>query len=104
MKCFITHLFDKITCFFRDDFCSNTRNHYPYKLIGERISTDHLNTIVLYRILGKKGIFEIKLDELLRDPKFLEKFHPMDAVKFGVITLSDVLFKPDNKTERKNKC
>ena len=68
------------------------RNQYYCKLIGEKLNPqEKSNTIILYRLLGKRDIFEISIRELLDNRDLLEKFHPTEAVKLGAIAMGDML-------------
>ena len=67
-------------------------NRYPCKLVGEKLTDDAKTTHIIYRIVGKKGIHEISIPDLLDDEKLLARFHPTEAVKFGAIAVGDVLF------------
>jgi hypothetical protein len=81
---------------------SSKRNSYRCKLVGEKPSPEENNTIIIYRILGKRDIFEISIRKLLENPELLSQFHPTEAVKFGAISMGDVLFDLD-ETKRKDK-
>lgn len=71
------------------------KNYYPCTLVGERPSKEG-NTVILYRILGKRDIFEISIKELLEDSKLVSSFHPTAAVKFGAIAMGDILLMEDH--------
>lgn len=78
-------------------------NYYPCKLVGNKSHTkEPYKTIILYTIKGKREVFEVPIIKLLEDAKFLEKFHPTTAVKFGAIAMGDALFgKDQNSTKQK---
>lgn len=72
------------------------RNVYHCKLVGEKQNNkDKYNTIILYRFIGKRDIFEIAIKDLLENRELLEKFHPTEAIKFGAIAMGDTLFRED---------
>ena len=69
--------------------------------MGERPTKEKRNTVIIYRILGKRDIFEISIEKLLANPQLLSMFHPTEAVKFGAIAMGDILLKENE--EKRNK-
>ena len=80
-------------------FFSKIPSYYRYILVGEKKSEDGFNTVILYQIVGEEGSFEITIDDLLGDPSVIEKFHPADAVKLGVIA-GDFFFQLEQSTSK----
>lgn len=79
--------------FYLIHYCSSSEaNYYICKLVGEKNISDSPNTVILYRMLGKRDLFEISVNDLLDNKELLEKFHPTEAVKFGAIAMGDILF------------
>lgn len=81
-------------------FYYSQRNFYRCKLVGEKPSRDENDTIIIYRILGKRDIFEIPIQELLLTPDLLSQFHPTEAIKFGAISMGDVLLRIHDSKRR----
>lgn len=80
-------------------------NYYPCKLIGEKPNNaEQSNTVIIYRHIGKREIFEISVKDLLDKRDLLERFHPTEAVKFGAIAMGDILFQenPGIRKQRAN--
>ncbi len=81
-------------CFKNNCFdLSILKNTYPCKLVGGKLNRINMNTIIIFTILGKRDGHEKPLRELIMNKDFIEKFHPIDAIKFGFISLGDRLFK-----------
>ncbi|RUR15408.1 hypothetical protein ELY21_14695 [Legionella sp. km535] len=60
----------------------NYRKRYPHVLLGEKSSGTHVNceeTILLYRIVGKRYIFESSASEICNSKELISKFHPLDV-------------------------
>ena len=61
----------------------NYRKRYPYVLLGEKkqslSSVNHKETILLYRISGKRYIFECSAAEICNSKELIGKFHPLDV-------------------------
>lgn len=70
---------------------SISKNTYPYKLIGEKIYHLESGKIVLYKILGQQNNNEISLKNLLNNKKFIEKFHPADAIRLGAMAFEEII-------------
>jgi hypothetical protein len=77
-------------------FSSITKNVFPCKLIGEKIINNE--TIIVFKILGKEGIHETPIKSLFNHKNLLENFSPIDALKLGTISFTDILFSlPEQK-------
>ena len=59
----------------------NYRKRYPYVLLGEKqqTATGFSNTILLYRVTGKRYVFEGSAKELCNARDLVSKFHPLDV-------------------------
>lgn len=57
----------------------NYRKRYPYILLGEQPHHDGKETILLYRIAGKRHVFEMPAKEVCNSKKMISKFHPLDV-------------------------
>ena len=61
----------------------NYRKRYPYILLGEKKQhvSDGANedTILLYRIAGKRYVFELPASEICNTKELIGKFHPLDV-------------------------
>lgn len=84
--------FDKLIGFIQYHLAS-LRNYYPCKLVGEKQTKEKCNTVILYRMLGKRDVHEILIQDLLATPELVAKFHPTEAVKLGSIAMGDLLLK-----------
>jgi hypothetical protein len=81
--------------------CSEMQNIYSHKAIGQRQNKEG-TTIIMYTILGKRDVYEISINDLMDNKRLLERFHPCQAAKFGVISLGDVLFTlPQHQREQR---
>ncbi|NNM59198.1 MAG: hypothetical protein HKM04_05225 [Legionellales bacterium] len=78
----------------------NRKNQYQCQLIGEKINaSDKVNTVLIFRMMGKRDIHEIPVDKLLEDKTLVEKFCPTDGVKIGIIAMGDMLLNEENQTK-----
>jgi hypothetical protein len=57
----------------------NYRKRFPYILIGEKHVSDSKETILLYRIVGKRHVFEMSAREICNMKSIIGKFHPLDV-------------------------
>lgn len=60
----------------------NYSKRYPYILLGEKHQNEaglSSETILLYRITGKRHIFEISAKEMCNAQNLISKFHPLDV-------------------------
>jgi hypothetical protein len=71
--------------------CSNTKNHYPCRLIGEKKHSTSGKSVIIYRILGNKIPIETETSLLLESPDLISRFHPADAIKIGAIALDEFI-------------
>ncbi len=79
------------------------RNTFTHRAISHSQGKNG-ETIIAYTILGKRDVYRIAISELLGKKDLVQKFNPLQAVKFGSIALGDVLFSiPQNDRERKYK-
>ena len=53
-------------------------NRYPYILEGE-LNHNPQQTILLYRIRGKRDIFQLSAQDICNNPSLISKFHPLDV-------------------------
>lgn len=79
------------------------KNTYTCKLVGAKQGHENSETIIIYTILGKREGYEKTLRELIINKELIEKFHPTEAIKFGFISLGDILF-GFSEDERNEKC
>lgn len=93
------NMFKKLKDFFSNIYemieyrLANSQNKYACKLVGEKKNKlNQYNTIITYRITGKRNMFEITIRELLTDHELINQFSPVDAMKFGEIAMGDFLF------------
>lgn len=52
---------------------------YPYALAGELHGNSNSKTILMYRIRGKRDIYQLTAEELCNSPELISKFHPLDV-------------------------
>jgi hypothetical protein len=64
-------------------------NRYPDVLESEKQSTEVGQTILLYRIAGKRGVFEMPAIELCQNDQMLSHFHPLQIRKIVWIACSE---------------
>lgn len=84
--------------------CTLPKRYYPYQLVGEKKNlSDTSKTTILFRVIGKRDIFEMPIHEILEKSEIIEKFHPKDTIKFGAIAMGDTLFREPNEDLRKGK-
>lgn len=51
---------------------------YPYVLVGERLD-NNTKTILMYRIRGKRDVYEQTAEEICNNPELISKFHSLDV-------------------------
>lgn len=74
IKNFFTDIIGAVYFFFE-----NYRKRYPYILEGEKSNPNNSNeTILLYRISGKRHTYEITAKEMCNTKDLICKFHPLD--------------------------
>ena len=84
----------------------NYRKRYPYVLLGEKkqssLSTNHKETILLYRISGKRYAFECSATELCNSKALVGKFHPLDVRIISFIAGVEQVLKaiPEERMEK----
>lgn len=54
-------------------------NRYKYILEGEVHSKNSQQTMLLYRVRGKRDIFELSAQDICNNPALISKFHPLDV-------------------------
>lgn len=69
---------------------SSDELRYSCVLVGEKYN-DKNETIIVYRIRNRPDVYETSLEELVTSPWIIEKFHPTDALKLGIIVCGDIL-------------
>lgn len=74
--------------YFRSSIAKNT---YPCKLVGEKISFPSNEQIILFKVLGKKNIYNAPLKGLFPDKKIISGFSPKDALKLGEIAFNEII-------------
>lgn len=84
----------------------NYRKRYPYILLGEKkipsSSDTHKETILLYRISGKRYVFECSAEVICNSKELISKFHPLDVRIISYIAGIEQVLKT-NAEERKVK-
>lgn len=70
---------------------SQFRHCYSHRAVAQRHNKQG-ETVIIYTLLGKRDLYEIRLKYLMDDPKLLAQFHPCQAAKFGALSMGDVLF------------
>lgn len=77
-------------------------HRYQYILEGEVHNKNESKTTLLYRVRGKRDIFEIQAQQICNNPAMITKFHPLDiriiSYIAGIEQILDVL--PEQRLER----
>jgi hypothetical protein len=60
-------------------FFENYRKRYPYVLLGEKHTDEGGETVLLYRIVGKRHIVEMSAKEICSMKELISNFHPLDV-------------------------
>lgn len=60
-------------------FLENYRKRYPYVLVGEKPSSSSKESILYYRAVGKRHVYEKTAKELCNEKDLIKKFHPLDV-------------------------
>lgn len=82
----------------------NSRQRYPYALEGEKLNSDNQKTILMYRIVGKRHIYEMSAEEICNNPSLITKFHPLDVRTICFIAgVEQVLVEPEQSRKTKFK-
>jgi len=90
----------KLSGFFQYHYASS-KNHYLYKLLGEKHAYDTNNTIIVFRKLGEKQPIEMPVKELLAAPHLIAHIHPKEALKIGSIALEEFIVElPENSRKQ----
>lgn len=92
-------LYKKVNRFFSNIYdmihynLATRQNKYRCILVSEIQNVqDQYNTVITYRILGKRNLFEITIRELLEQHALINQFSPIDAMKLGEIAMGDFIF------------
>ena len=51
---------------------------YPYVLVGE-LRDNEAKTMLMYRLRGKRDIYQQTAQEISNNPELISKFHPLDV-------------------------
>ena len=82
----------------------NYRKRYPYILLGEKELSSQArgDTVLLYRIAGKRYIFESSASEICNTKEFIGKFHPLDVRVIAFIAGIEQILKtqPDERQRK----
>lgn len=86
-------------------FFENYRKRYPYVLLGEKHLTESglsSETILLYRVTGKRYVFEVSAKEICNSENLISKFHPLDVrVICFIAGVENILSVPvENRVEK----
>lgn len=75
---------------------------HPYILEGEMNSDTSRKTILLYRVRGKRDVFEQPAQDICNNPNMLNKFHPMDIRTIAYITGAEQILelKPEERSSK----
>ncbi|TAK72878.1 MAG: hypothetical protein EPO11_09445 [Gammaproteobacteria bacterium] len=76
--------------YFRASIIKNT---FPCKLLGEKLNIFEGDSLILFKILGKKENYSIPLSRLLDSKQLIEGFHPLEATKLGSLAFKDTILK-----------
>lgn len=81
------------------------RKRYSYVLLGEKKQvspSNYKDTILLYRITGKRYIFECSAVEMCNAKDLISKFHPLDVRTISFIAGVDQILKvqTENRLEK----
>lgn len=80
----------------------NSRLRYPFTLEGEKHDSGSNETVLLYRIIGKRHVYEISARELCNDRNLINKFHPLDVRTISFIAgVEQVLAEPGEERSGK---
>lgn len=81
----------------------NYRKRYPYVLLGEKkqLSSINKDSILLYRITGKRYIFECSAIEICNAKDLISKFHPLDVRTISFIAGVDQILKVQDENRFK---
>ena len=52
---------------------------YPYVLVGELHDTNSAKTVLMYRVRGKRDIYQESAQEICNNPELISKFHPLEV-------------------------
>ncbi len=73
------------------------KNRYPCKIDTFHLFAESKPTEIEYRVLNRFDVRIHNIHDIVLNNSLLEKFHPSDALKLGVILAGDMLFK-DNES------
>ena len=52
---------------------------HPYALVGELHQHNGAKTILMYRVKGKRDVYQLTAQEICNDPNLISKFHTLDV-------------------------
>lgn len=78
--------------------CIKEFNCSKYVLEGE-VHNNSQQTILLYRVRGKRDVFELSAQDICNNPALISKFHPLDVRIISYIAGVEQIIKV-NPTER----
>src|SRR3990167_3663168 len=70
-----------------------TKNSYPFKFIGEKITTDSADPVIIYKIVGNKYEHQTSLNSIFGNKIIISGFSPKDAVRLGIIAFNHIISK-----------
>lgn len=83
-------------------FFENYRKRYPYILEGEKFSPNSNETILLYRVAGKRHVYEMSAKKICNIKNLIRGFHPLDVrIICFIAGVELILNEPHNKRATK---
>lgn len=70
------------------------KNSYPCKLLGEKINSSSSESIIVFKILGRKSQYNIQLNNIFSNISIISGFSPRDALQLGRIAFSNIINDP----------
>tara|TARA_R110000868_G_scaffold410505_1_gene698713 strand:+ start:1375 stop:1722 length:348 start_codon:yes stop_codon:yes gene_type:complete len=75
-------------------FTTSMKNRYPCKIEAvDDLYDAQKPSQILYRVLNRLDVRKCTIEELSIDPSIIAKFHPVDAMKLGVLLAGDAMLK-----------
>ena len=82
----------------------SARRQYPYSLEGEKLNQHDNKTLLQYRVVGRRHIYEMSAQELCNNQSLITKFHPLDVRTISFIAgVEQILCEPEANRKTKFK-
>lgn len=82
-------------------FLENSRRRYPYVLMGEKHNSISTETILQYRIVGKRHVDSMPARKMCNMKEIVSHFHPLDVRIIAFIAGVEQILTIDKKDQKR---